>query len=205
MIKIIILLIFYNLSFGDIFTLSNKEKRYIKSLPDKRVVAKRFSNFYKFTKKAKTYNLQKKLMRTNFHINRIISKGDGKNSDTWASPKEFLINGYGDCEDYAIAKYFTLVRLGIDKEKLFLCTVKVKNSVDFHMVLIYKDRDDTLLVLDNLSWKILPLHKRKNIDFVLFAFNDKSSYSVFENRALIQEFGIKREEVKIFRKISSIR
>ena len=34
-------------------------------------------------------------------------------SDYWATPFEFLARDKGDCEDYAIAKYFVLNHLGI--------------------------------------------------------------------------------------------
>jgi amino acid transporter len=40
--------------------------------------------------------------------------------DYWMTPKEFFIKGFGDCEDYAIAKYFTLLELGVKKESLYL-------------------------------------------------------------------------------------
>jgi predicted transglutaminase-like cysteine proteinase len=46
--------------------------------------------------------------------------------DYWSTPREFLISGRGDCEDYAIIKYFTLIKLGFDERKLFLTSVKEK-------------------------------------------------------------------------------
>jgi predicted transglutaminase-like cysteine proteinase len=205
MLKILLVASICSFTFGDIFTLTKQEKIYIKSLPNKRVIAKRFGNFYKFIKKSKDFSLEKKLLRTNFFINRIISKHDEKGNDSWATPKEFLINGYGDCEDYAISKYFTLVKLGIPKNKLFLSVVKVRGSVGFHMVLFYIDKNNIPLILDNLSWKILPLQKRKNLEFK-YAFNDRFSY-IIRDDILIKEkdiFGnnIKRGEINLFKKIS---
>ena len=42
----------------------------------------------------------------------------------WATPIEFIgVNG-GDCEDYSIAKYFTLLELGIPDEKMRITMVK---------------------------------------------------------------------------------
>ena len=38
--------------------------------------------------------------------------------DYWASPLESLGKGAGDCEDYAIGKYFTLTSLGVPDSKL---------------------------------------------------------------------------------------
>ncbi|MBJ9873895.1 transglutaminase-like cysteine peptidase, partial [Citrobacter werkmanii] len=38
--------------------------------------------------------------------------------DYWATPVESLRKGEADCEDYAIAKYFTLRQLGVADDKL---------------------------------------------------------------------------------------
>ena len=40
--------------------------------------------------------------------------------DYWATPLETLGKGAGDCEDYVIGKYFSLLRLGVPGEKLRL-------------------------------------------------------------------------------------
>ena len=170
------------------FILTPNEKNKIKQHPEAKVIAKRFNRFYKFLHKAKKFDTNKKLIRTNLFINKIISKYDDK-TNSWSTPKEFLINGFGDCEDYAITKYFTLQELGIKKDKLFLAVVKVKGATDLHMVLLY-DKNQ-LLVLDNLSWKVMPLLKRKDLKF-LFAFDDKHSYSL-NNGKLIKDKKTKGE------------
>ena len=38
--------------------------------------------------------------------------------DYWATPLESLGVGMGDCEDYVIAKYFTLIALGVPEDKI---------------------------------------------------------------------------------------
>ena len=51
----------------------------------------------------------------NRFFNNIRFRSDQKTwgkEDYWALPREFLNRGIGDCEDYAIAKYITLRRLG---------------------------------------------------------------------------------------------
>ena len=160
-------------------------------MPNKYVVAKRFSNYYKFISNARSFSLPKKLIRTNLYINKILPKHDKKGDNSWSTPKQFLINGYGDCEDYAITKYATLLELSIDPKKLFLCVVKVKGSVSLHMVLLYQESEE-FLVLDNLSWKVLPLSKRSDLIFK-YAFNNKKSF-IFLNKKLIIEKNIKRAE-----------
>ena len=57
----------------------------------------------------------------------------------WATPVEFIgVNG-GDCEDYSIAKYFTLLELGVADEKMRITMVKAIHLNQYHMVLAYYD------------------------------------------------------------------
>ena len=71
--------------------------------------------------------------------------------DYWATPIETLSIGGGDCEDYAIAKYFTLKQLGVDESKLRLTYVKAIELNQAHMVLTYFENKRAVpLVLDNL-------------------------------------------------------
>jgi predicted transglutaminase-like cysteine proteinase len=55
--------------------------------------------------------------------------------DYWETPGEFIARG-GDCEDYAIAKYFSLVRLGFSARDLRIVTVSDSKAHDFHAVLV---------------------------------------------------------------------
>ena len=63
-----------------------------------------------------------KLGEVNRFFNRTVRFTDDirlwQQNDYWATPIETLVKGAGDCEDYSIAKYFTLRRLGIPSEKL---------------------------------------------------------------------------------------
>jgi len=68
-------------------------------------------------------------------------------ADYWATPGEFIARG-GDCEDYAIAKYFSLVRLGFSPDDLRLVIVHDTNLNAFHAVLAVRDGGTTWL-LDN--------------------------------------------------------
>ena len=73
--------------------------------------------------------------------------------DYWAIPAEFLKKS-GDCEDYAIVKYFTLKELGIPRENMRIVVVRdtVRNLA--HAVLaVYLDGD--AYILDNLSNAVL--------------------------------------------------
>jgi len=55
--------------------------------------------------------------------------------DYWATPAEFLTRS-GDCEDFAIAKFFALKRLGWGADALRLAAVKDLNQGVGHAVLI---------------------------------------------------------------------
>jgi predicted transglutaminase-like cysteine proteinase len=197
---LIFFFIYVNLTYSNILLLTNKEKDFIKKSSNRFIVARRINNYYKFLNRLKEDTLNKKLIQTNLYINKIRPKNDLQGTNTWSTPKEFLINGYGDCEDYAIMKYVTLVYLGIPKEKLYLSVVQVKGYSDLHMVLIYLSKNNNYLVLDNLSWKILPINKRKDLR-VKYLFNDKSSYKFDINFNIIKEHKIKRKDIKLLEHI----
>lgn len=57
--------------------------------------------------------------------------------DYWATPFEKLTTFGGDCEDYSIAKYFTLRELGVDDGKMRITYVKALDWDQAHMVLTY--------------------------------------------------------------------
>lgn len=94
-----------------------------------------------------------------------------KVEDYWATPFEKLTTFGGDCEDYAIAKYFTLRELGVPDEKLRITYVKALDWNQAHMVLTYyPNPNDIPLVLDNLKGQILPATQRKDL-VPVYSFN----------------------------------
>lgn len=100
-------------------------------------------------------------------------------SDYWATPMETLAKGRGDCEDYTIAKYFTLINAGIAKEQLRLVYVKARiggpssTLQQAHMVLAwYATPAAEPLVLDNLITEIRPAGRRTDLAPV-FSFNSQ--------------------------------
>lgn len=84
--------------------------------------------------------------------------------DYWATRLEFIGKDRGDCEDYVIAKYFTLVDLGIPSKKLALVYAKSLRFKTAHMVLAYYETPRSVpLILDNLNLKILPATQRDDL------------------------------------------
>jgi predicted transglutaminase-like cysteine proteinase len=137
----------------------------------------------------KTYSKEKKLIKTNFYLNQLLPQFDSvinKKEDYWMTPKEFLTIGRGDCEDYVIIKYFTLIKLGFDKKKLFFTTVYENHTNGYHMVLSYfKNKNKSPLILDNLSFKILSLKERKDLRADFF-INTKGVYRLSKTNVLIK-------------------
>jgi predicted transglutaminase-like cysteine proteinase len=96
--------------------------------------------------------------------------------DYWATPLEALVQGAGDCEDYALAKYFSLRHLGVASDKLRITYVKALNYNLAHMVLsYYASPTAEPLVLDNLIEQILPAAQRPDL-LPVFAFNAEGLY-----------------------------
>jgi len=98
-------------------------------------------------------------------------------TDYWKCPHEFLDDGSGDCEDFAIAKYFALLQLQFPKKSLYLAYVQIlKNDIkEAHMVLIYKHSEKLSIVLDNYNKKIHRLDNRKDFE-IIYTFDDEYIY-----------------------------
>jgi predicted transglutaminase-like cysteine proteinase len=94
-------------------------------------------------------------------------------SNYWAKPIEFIGANGGDCEDFAIAKYFTLLELGIPDEKIRITMVKAMTLNQYHMVLAYYATPGSVpLILDNINGKIKPASERKDL-IPIYSFNGK--------------------------------
>ena len=100
--------------------------------------------------------------------------------DYWASPLEMLGKGRGDCEDYVIGKYFSLLATGMPPARLRLVYVRATQAavgrqgvtVLAHMVLAYSAAPgDDPLILDNLIGEIRPASRRPDL-LPVFSFND---------------------------------
>ncbi|MGH8345520.1 MAG: cysteine protease LapG [Pseudomonas sp.] len=91
--------------------------------------------------------------------------------DYWETPIEALLKGAGDCEDYAIAKYFSLRHLGVASENLRITYVKALTQNRAHMVLTYYSSPEAEpLVLDSLIDAIKPASQRKDL-LPVYSFN----------------------------------
>ena len=116
-----------------------------------------------------------------FFNRRVVSREDidvWGQVDYWASPLEMLEKGAGDCEDFAIAKYFSLVALGVPTQRLRLVYVRAQlggpgGPVQAHMVLAYYAAANAEpLILDNLITEVRPASRRADL-VPVFSFNSE--------------------------------
>ncbi len=127
-----------------------------------------------------------RLKRTNDFFNRQMQFGDDMTiwgqEDYWATPLESLGKGAGDCEDFVIAKYFTLKEMGVESIKLRLIYVRAKigssdTALQAHMVLAYYPKPEAEpLVLDNLIADIRPASRRPDL-VPVFSFNSEGIFT----------------------------
>lgn len=115
-----------------------------------------------------------KLKQVNDFFNQVRFLDDIKHwgkKDYWATPVEFLISNGGDCEDFSIAKYYTLKEVGVDMNKLSISYVKALKLNQAHMVLTYYEKPSAMpVVLDNLIPEIKPASQRADLLHV-YSFN----------------------------------
>lgn len=125
--------------------------------------------------------VSERLQRVNRFFNRQVRwRQDidiwGQN-DYWATPLETMGRREGDCEDFSVSKYMTLVLAGVPVEQLRITYVKAQmggpssNISQAHMVLAwYETPGAEPLILDNLISEIRPASRREDLKPV-FGFN----------------------------------
>jgi predicted transglutaminase-like cysteine proteinase len=162
-------------------------------------VAARFKYLDELVESLKGADLHKKLTGVNDFWNGVRYGSDRKvwgKKDYWATPFEFLLKDRGDCEDYVIAKYFTLKDLGIDPGKLYFVYVRVRGKKRPHMVLAYYETPRAEpLILDSINYKIFPASKRRDI-VPVYTFNGE----LLERFSDHSRRGLKEKNRKVKRK-----
>ncbi len=134
----------------------------------------RLNRWQKLIKTLRNDSEKSKLEKVNNFFNKVRFLDDikhwGKN-DYWATPVEFLVTNGGDCEDFTIAKYYTLKALGVDISKMSIAYVKALDYNQAHMVLTYYSSPRAEpVILDNLIPQIKRASRRKDLLHV-YSFN----------------------------------
>lgn len=103
--------------------------------------------------------------------------------DYWATPLETLSRGMGDCEDFVIIQYITLLSAGISDDQLRLIYVRARIGgpaspiTRAHMVLgYYPTPGAEPILLDSLMEDILPASERTDLTPV-FSFNSSELWA----------------------------
>lgn len=136
--------------------------------------AKRLQFWEKITRDSINKPELEQLKIVNDFFNQVQFVSDQEHwqrEDYWATPIEMLATNGGDCEDYSIAKYFTLRELGINDEKLKITYVKAIQLNQAHMILAYYPKPGAEpLILDNLIKDIRPASERHDL-VPVYSFN----------------------------------
>ena len=135
---------------------------------------KRIQQWEKISNYSKPISNEQKLKLVNAFFNKVRFLSDQEHwnkEDYWATPLELLATNAGDCEDFSIAKYFTLRDLGVPDEMMKITYVKALKLNQAHMVLAYYPSPDAEpLILDNLINEIKPASQRQDLAPV-YSFN----------------------------------
>ena len=118
-------------------------------------------------------------LETMFNVNKYVNdkityRTDNEtweNNEYWANPIETVGKGsYGDCDDYALAKYFALQQLGFQEKHLNF--IALMSEGGGHAVLAVKEKGKTYILDNNLQVPVAD----ERIDFYdpIYAVNNKS-------------------------------
>ncbi|MGI9537009.1 MAG: transglutaminase-like cysteine peptidase [Desulfocapsaceae bacterium] len=107
------------------------------------------------------------------HLPWIADENHWKTSDYWATPLETITTFGGDCEDIALVKWVILRNLGLSADNLALAYVKIKETGEDHMVLLYVAKPDApagqkeVYILDNYVDEVKLAEERMDLLAVL--------------------------------------
>ena len=132
-----------------------------------------YKKWIKFLKKLRKKDKLTQVKKVNAYMNRVKYTRDERNwgkKDYWATPGQFMAK-FGDCEDYAIAKFVSLRLLGFKDSELRVVAVKDLNLKVGHAVLVVMVKGKALL-LDNQIKQVVDTKSVKHYRPV-FSINTK--------------------------------
>lgn len=132
--------------------------------------------WFKTMRTAQKLPEMEKLTKINSFFNLLRFVDDSKlwgEKNYWATPLEFIGANGGDCEDFAISKYFSLLEVGVPDEKMRITMVKAVKLNQYHMVVAYYETPSSIpLILDNIDGRIKPANQRNDL-IPVYSFNGK--------------------------------
>jgi len=122
-----------------------------------------FLKWHTFLSSLKNKSTMQKLNAVNRNINKHKYVTDLANwgvEDYWETPKEFSLKD-GDCEDFAIAKFKSLLYLGFSNEDMRIVVLQDLNLNIAHAVLaVYVNGEP--YILDNQAEQVIPADEIKH-------------------------------------------
>jgi predicted transglutaminase-like cysteine proteinase len=129
---------------------------------------------------------EEKIKRVSRFFHRNLGQDSDMNiwgvEDYWATPLETMGMGKGDCNDWAIAKYYSLRIAGIDDDSLRLIytTAEIRSGwssrTEPHMVLgYYPEAGSVPLIMDNIDSRVRLASQRRDLRPV-FSFNSEGMW-----------------------------
>jgi predicted transglutaminase-like cysteine proteinase len=117
---------------------------------------------------------QQQIEEVNIWVNSQIQYRED-NGDQWSSPAQTLARGHGDCEDFAIAKYYVLRALGFTEDQVYLIVADDLVARTEHAVLLI-NLDGQEYILDNFTDNVIPPASAVKVLKLEFAFSGRHSW-----------------------------
>ncbi len=135
---------------------------------------------------ARTASRESQLQMVNVFFNKFQYRSDSEaygRRDYWASPIAFLQNS-GDCEDYAVAKYTTLLILGFHDSDMRVMAVVDNNRGGIGHAVLSVATTNGSMILDNLNDGVYSDNQQTGYE-PRFAVNQGGVYTYAEQPKLI--------------------
>lgn len=137
------------------------------------------------TERAAVQSPVAKLRTINSVVNRTLAYGSDRSvwgvGDYWATPAEIVARGRGDCEDYAILKYWLLRDAGFSADQLQLVVLRDTRKSVYHAVLAVH-LDGQRYILDNLAASVRSDESFASYMPIMSFVGDKSYIHGFRNK-----------------------
>ncbi|WP_162617941.1 transglutaminase-like cysteine peptidase [Salinicola halophilus] len=101
------------------------------------------------------------------YVNRVVNNAarqQEETGDVWKGFTRLTEDDFGDCEDFAIAKYQILLAAGTASDRLDLLAAHDTLTPTYHAVLRYRRDDGGHWILDNLTPMILDAADRTDLE-----------------------------------------
>jgi len=117
---------------------------------------------------------RKRLKEVNQRVNALTYVADSANwgeADYWETPREMFERG-GDCEGFAVTKYFALQQLGFTASDMRIAVVWDDADREQHAILLVRLGEDDIVVLDNKRAELASATRLSDRYRLMFYLND---------------------------------